>query len=116
MPVITAIVCVVFAVGGRWAQLNPERVVPKGQFVGPNTAGARLFRLQVAILGTVAVFAGTSGAVFSVLSLLTVRSLFLTLAVKLIGAVAGTLVAIHVRKEARNRPEYVGSGPYGWWP
>jgi hypothetical protein len=116
VPVVAAIFFVVFALGGRWIQHHPERTVPKGHFVGANTLGARLFRAQVAILGTFMVFGGTTGAVFSLLSLLTPASLRLELFAKLIGVVAGVLAAIRVRREVRTRPEYVSSSPYGWWP
>ena len=116
MSIVAAILFALFALGGRWIQLHRERTVPKGQFVGPNTLGARLFRAQVAILGTFMVFGGTTAAVFSLLSLLTSASVRLGLLAKLIGAVAGVLAAIYVRWEARTRPEYVSNTPYGWWP
>lgn len=116
MPVLAAILFAVFAFGGRWIQLHPERTVPKGQFVGPDTFGARFFRAQMAVLGTFMVFDGTTAVVFSLLSLLTAASVRLELLAKLIGVVAGVLAAIYVRKEARTRPAYVSSSPYGWWP
>ena len=116
VPVIATIFFAAFALGGRWIQLHPERTVPKGQFVGPNTRGARMFRAQMAILGTFMVFGGTTAAVFSLLSLITGASVRLELLAKLIGVVAGVLAAIRVRREVRIRPEYVSSSPYGWWP
>jgi cytochrome c biogenesis protein CcdA len=116
VPVVAAILFAVFALGGRWIQLHPERTVPKGHFVGPNTRGARLFRAQVAILGTLMVFGGTAATVFSLLSLLTSASVRLELFAKLIALVAGVLAAIRVRREVRTRPQYVSSSPYGWWP
>src|ERR1700739_97089 len=116
VPIVAAVLFAVFALGGRWIQLHPERTVPKGQFAGPNTLGARLFRAQVAILGTFMVFSGTTAAVFSLLSLLSSALLRLELVVKLIGVVAGILAATRARMEARTRPEYVSTNPYGWWP
>jgi hypothetical protein len=116
VPVLASILFAVFALGGRWIQLHPERTVPKGQFVGPNTLGARLFRAQMAILGTFMVFGGSTAAVFSLLSLLTSASLRLELAAKLIGVIVGVLAAIRVRREVRTQAEYVSSSPYGWWP
>jgi hypothetical protein len=116
VPVVAAILFAVFALAGRWIQLHPERTVPKGQFVGPNTLGARLFRAQMAILGTFMVFGGTTASVYSLLSLLTSASVRLELLAKLIGVFAGVFAAIRVRREARTRPEYVSSSPYGWWP
>jgi hypothetical protein len=70
VPIVAASLFALFALAGRWIQLHPERMVPKGQFVGPNTRGARFFRAQMAILGTFVVFGGTTAAVFSLLSLL----------------------------------------------
>ncbi|MGA8867113.1 MAG: hypothetical protein WB510_09100 [Candidatus Sulfotelmatobacter sp.] len=116
VPVVAAILFAVFAFVGRWIQLHPERTVPKGQFVGPNTFGARLFRGQMAILGTFMVFGGSTAAVFSIFSLLTFGSVRFEVFAKLIGVIAGVLAAIRVRKEAQSRPEYVSSSPYGWWP
>jgi hypothetical protein len=114
--VLAAVFFALFALGGRWIQLHPERVVPKGQFVGPNTAGARLFRLQIALLGTFIVFGGTAASVSSLLSLVTFGSVPMELTAKLIGVVAGVLAAVHVRKEVKGQPEYVSTSPYGWWP
>lgn len=99
MPAVAALLSAVIALGGRWVQLYPERVVPKGHFTGPNTRGARLFRIQIAILGTFAVFAGTCSAVFSLLSLLIFGSESLGWIAQLMGVVAGILVALRVRRE-----------------
>lgn len=91
--------------------------MPKGQFVGPNTLGARLFRTQMAILGTFMVFGGTTAApVFSLLSLFTPASARLKLVAKMIGVILGVFAAIRVRREARNRPAYVGTTPHVSWP
>ena len=114
--IVGPILLALFALGGRWIQLHPERVVPKGQFVGPNSPGARLFRVQIVLVGGFMVFGGTAGVIFSLLSLLTFGSAPLQLPAKLVGVVAGVLAGIYVRKEARTRPEYVSSSPYGWWP
>ena len=114
--VIAAILFAGFSLGGRWIQLHPERIVTKGQFVGPDTRGARLFRAQMAILGTFVVFGGTTAAVFSLLSLVIPASVRFEVIAELIGGVAGVFAAIRVRKEARTRPQYVSTSPYGWWP
>ena len=113
---LTALLAALFGLVGRWIQLHPERIVPKGQFVGRDSFGARLFRAQVVLVGTFMVFGGTFGVVFSALSRLTFRSAILQVLAQLICLVVGVLAAIRVRKEARSRPEYVSSSPYGWWP
>ena len=105
-----------FGLVGRWIQLHPERIVPKGQFVGRDSAGARLFRAQVVLVGSFMVFAGTFGLVSFLLSILTFRSAVSQLLARLTGLIVGIVAAIRVRKEARSRPEYVSSSPYGWWP
>jgi membrane associated rhomboid family serine protease len=116
MRVVAPLIYAAFAIGGRWIQLCPERVVPKGYFTGANTTGARFFRVQIAILGTFAVFAGTWLAVFSLLSLLTFGSSSLGWIAQLMGIVAGIVVAVLVRKEAKTQPPYISKSPYGWWP
>jgi len=75
-----------------------------------------LFRAQVILVGSFMVFGGTFVVVSSLLSLLTFRSAVLQMLARLIGLIVGVLAAIRVRKEARSRPEYVSSSPYGWWP
>jgi len=116
MPVIAALVFAAFAIAGRWVQLHPERVVPKGHFVGPDTRGARLFRAQMAVFGTFAVFGGTWFAIYSLLSLLTFGSVVLDGVAKLVGLALGLFLAVRVRREVKARPAYVSDSPYGWWP
>ena len=65
--IVGPILLALFVLGGRCIQLHPERVVPKGQFVGPNSPGARLFRVQVLLVGSVMVFGGTAGVFYGVL-------------------------------------------------
>ena len=115
-PILSVPIAALFGLLGRWIQLHPERIVPKGQFVGRDSSGARLFRAQVVLVGTLMVFGGTFGVIVSLLSLLTFRSLVLQLLARLIGLVVGVLAAICVRKEVRSRPEYDSDSPYGWWP
>ncbi len=116
MQLIGVLLSAVFALGGRWIQFYPERLVPKGQFVGPDTRGARLYRIQAAVLGTFMVFAGTWGAIFSLLSLLGSGSVLLAWIGHLLGMAAGIFVAARVRGEAKLHPPYVSNSPYGWWP
>lgn len=103
---------VAFAFFGRWLQLHPEKIVPKGWFAGPNTFLARMFRVQVAFVGTFAVFGGTSGAVFGVLSAFTFNSIVLGWTAQVIGLSVGIYAAIRVRKQVRVRPES-GTSIYG---
>jgi membrane associated rhomboid family serine protease len=114
--IVGVLVPIAFALGGRWIQLHPERVVPKGQFVGPNSFGARLFRGQIFFVGTFGVFGGTWMAVHSILWLLTFGSIGLGWAAQLLGVCAGVFAAVYVRNEVKKRPAYVSDSPYGWWP
>ena len=99
--------------------LHPERIVPKGLFVG-----TRQFRrwLVPGSSGASGHFHGflrdlrTFGVVVSFLSELTFGFALLQLLTRLIGVVVGVVAAIRVRKETRSPPEYVSSSPYGWWP
>jgi membrane associated rhomboid family serine protease len=75
-----------------------------------------MFRIQVAVIGTLAVFAGTWFATFSILSLLTFGSVLLGWIAQLIGVLTGIALALRVRKEVKTRPEYVSNSPFGWWP
>lgn len=56
MRIVPILILVRLVLLGRWMQLHPESVVPKGLFTGKNTVGARLFRGQIAVIGTLAVF------------------------------------------------------------
>jgi hypothetical protein len=75
-----------------------------------------MFRVQVAFIGTFAVFGGVWGCVFTVLSILTFNSIALGLIAQAIGLCSGIVAAIKVRREVRVRPAYVSDTPYGWWP
>jgi len=104
-----------FALGGRWAQLHPERIVSKGFFIGPNTFGARAFRFEVAALGTFAVFGGAQAITFILLSSVAHSAPAVWIA-HLIAISVGLIAAIYVRREVRRRPAYVSHTPNGWWP
>lgn len=116
MPLSTILIgvpfMVAFAFFGRWLQLHTERIVSKGCFAGPNTFLARMFRVQVAFVGTFAVFGGTWGAVFGVLSAFTFNSIVLGWTAQVIGLSVGIYAAIRVRKQVRVRPES-GTSIYG---
>jgi hypothetical protein len=116
MQVIGVFISVFFAFGGRWILLHPERLVSKGQFTGPDSPGARLYRIQALVVGTGMVFGGTSMAVSSLASLLSFGSAVMLWMGSLLGIAAGVIAAMHVHKEAKARPPYVSNSPYGWWP
>jgi hypothetical protein len=116
MQIVISLLSAVWALFGRWIQLHPEKVVPAGHFVGPDTLGARLFRVQVAVIGTVAVFGGTYGALHELLQFLAFRSVALGWIIVLTAAATGVVVALYVRREASARPIHKSSSPYGWWP
>jgi hypothetical protein len=116
MLFVGEIALIAFAFAGRWIQLHPERLVSKGQFLGQNTIGARLFRIQAAILGALMVFGGTTAAVRAVVSPLTHGSAALEWTANLIGVLAGVLAVAYVRREVKSRPPYFSNTPFGWWP
>jgi hypothetical protein len=99
---------------GRWIQLHPEKVVPEGMFQGPNSSGARLIRLLLAVVGSFAVWGGTTGALNVLLSPLSRRSEILSWIVMAVAVSAGIVAAIHVREEVRARGKYSPRGLYGW--
>lgn len=113
---IQIVMGIVFALLGRWVQLHPERVVPKGHFVGPNTFGARLFRAQTVVIGGFAVFGGTWIAVSKLLTLVSFDLSILAWIAQFIGVAAGAAAVSYVRKEVKKQPPYVSNTPYGWWP
>lgn len=113
---IRIVVAVGLAFGGRWTQLYPERVVLKGQFVGPNTLGAHLFRAQMAVLGGFMVFGGTWMALSSTLSLVSFGSSIVVWIAQIVGVAAAVAAVIYVRREVNSRPPYISNTPYGWWP
>jgi hypothetical protein len=120
MNILTVIIgvplSVAFAFLGRWFLLHPEKLAPKGQFMGPDTLGARLFRLQVTAVGTFAVFFGAFGAIFSALLWIAFFSPALLVLPVIFGISCGVYAVIYVRKEVKSRPAYASSNPHGWWP
>lgn len=116
MRIVAGLLSAAFALFGRWIQLHPEKIVPAGQFMGPDTLGARLFRVQVAVVGTVAVFGGTCGALYELLRFATFGSVALGWMMVLTAVAAGILAAVYVRCEANALPMHKSNSPYGWWP
>lgn len=109
------VVSVGFAMLGRWIQLHPERVVPKGYFTSVDSLGARVFRLQITLLGCFMVFGGVAACINLIASPWSRRSLLGWIAI-LLAYASGVVAAVYVRKEVRARPPYVSNTPYGWWP
>ena len=107
-----------FALLGRWTQLHPEKVAPQGVFAGENTLGARIFRVQVTVVGSFAVFAGTCGALVVVFVNVIPGSVShaTAWAAGLVAVAAGVIAISHVRKEVKLRQPYKGKTPYGCWP
>jgi hypothetical protein len=116
MPIVISLLWAAFALFGRWLQLHPEKLVPSGQFMGPDTTGARLFRAQIAIIGTIAVFGGTCGAFHELLRFAAFGSVVLRWMMVLAAAATGIVAAVYVRREANARPMHKSNNPYGWWP
>jgi hypothetical protein len=113
-----------FALVGRWIQLHPEKIVPTGRFMGPDSIGARLFRVLVAVIGTIAVFGGACGVFLGLLLFVFtdvpavdwMMRLAIKWMVRLAIVAVGTATAVYVRREAKARPLHKSNGPTGRWP
>ena len=62
MPCIGVPFFAAFALFGRWILLYPEKLIPNGMFSGRHSLGAKVARIQVAFVGTLAVWGGAWGA------------------------------------------------------
>jgi hypothetical protein len=113
MIVAQILLSVAAALIGRWLQLNPEKIVPQGFFLSEKAFSARLFRLQIAVLGSFFVFGGACGAVMGVLQALTFR--FGT-PETIVSCVAGVFAAVFVRREVKSRVRNKNRSAFGWWP
>ena len=116
MQIVAGLISAAFALLGRWVQLHPEKIVPAGHFTGPDTLGARLFRVQVAVIGTIAVFGGTYGALHELLQIAAFGSVAVGWIIVLTAVATGIVAAVYVRREASARPMHKSASPYGWWP
>ncbi len=114
--VVVVVVCTTFALGGRWVQLHPEKIVPKGYFVSINCPTARLFRIVVPLMGGFFVVGAIWVATSSLLGLLTTNPTVLNWVVPVIGIVIGVCVELYVRRQAHSEPLKESDSPYGWWP
>jgi hypothetical protein len=100
MPVLTILLSSAAALLGRWIQLHPEKILPQGHFAEDSTS-ARLYRIQISCMGSLAVFAGTWSAVLNVCTLLIHRLPLTRRGALLAGAVMGIAAVIYVRTEVR---------------
>jgi len=114
MIIIRVLMLVGFALLGRWMQLHPERIVPKGWFIGENTFGARLLRAQATVVGGFAVLAGTAFALSTALVPLTSGHSVLQVIVWLLAVTLGILAVSYVRKEVKRQPLYRSTSPHRW--
>ena len=105
-----------FALLGRWMQLYPEKIVPKGIYTGENTFGAKLLRTEAKVIGAFAVLGGTTFALSTALQPLTSGHTILQFLTWSVAIVLGVLAVVYVRKEVRKWPPYKSTSPYGWWP
>lgn len=115
MPIITILLSSAAAWLGRWIQLHPERILPKGHFAA-DSAAARIYRVQIACMGSFAVFAGTWSAVLSILTLLIHRLPVTRRTALFAGAVLGIAAVIYVRREVRARQRPQPASANRSWP
>jgi hypothetical protein len=100
MPILIILLSSAAALLGRWIQLHPEKVLPQGHFA-EDSVTARIYRVQIACMGSFAVFAGTWSAVLNLCTLLIHRLPLTRRGALLAGAVLGVAAVIYVRSEAR---------------
>ena len=116
MIVIQILLCAGFAAVGRWVQLHQEKVFPKGHFVAVNSWGAKLGRAQVVLVGSFAVFAGTTGTLLALFSIIPSESKAVTIIGLAVAASTGMLALFYVRREVKSLPPPQSTHPHGWWP
>lgn len=116
MKLVPVLLFAGFALFGRWLQLHPEKVFPAGSFIGEHTAGARLARVGITLIGTIAVFAGTCACVFTLLQFLILGHSALETANYVISGIVGVIAARLILTQAKCRPPHQGTNPHGWWP
>lgn len=106
MPVVTILLSSAAALLGRWIQLHPKKILPRGHFA-EDSASARIYRIQIACMGSFAVFAGTWSAVLNLCAVLIHRLPLTRRAALFAGALLGIAAVIYVRWEVRagRRPQ-----------
>jgi hypothetical protein len=115
MPVLTILLSSAAALLGRWIQLHPEKILPKGHFEADSTT-ARIYRVQIAVMGSFAVFAGTWSVVLNILALLIHRLPVTRRAALFAGAALGIAAVIYVRREVRARQRLQPPSTNRSWP
>jgi hypothetical protein len=113
MPVLTILLSSAAALLGRWIQLHPEKILPRGHFA-KDSVSARVYRVQIACMGSFAVFAGTWSAVLNIGTLL-IRKLPITRRTALFAGVVLALAAVlYVRREVSARQRRESNSPRVW--
>ena len=115
MPIVTILLSSAAALLGRWIQLHPEKILPKGHF-SADSATARIYRVQIAVMGSFAVFAGTWSVVLNILALLIHRLPVTRRTALFAGAVMGIAAVIYVRREVRVRQQPQPPSTNRSWP
>ena len=115
MPILTIVLSSVAALLGRWIQLHPEKIIPRGHFAEDSTS-ARIYRIQIACMGSFAVFAGTWSAVLNILALLIYRLPVTRRTALFAGAVLGIAAVLYVRREVRARQRLQPASTNPSWP
>jgi len=101
---------------GRWMQLRPEKVFPRGTFISAASWGARLGRAQITLVGTVAVLGGATFGLRALLGMIPFHSTIVEVVMWIIAFAGGILAAVFVRKEVLALPPPRSTDPNGWWP
>jgi hypothetical protein len=113
MPVLTILLSSAAALLGRWIQLHPEKILPRGHFAG-NSVSARVYRVQIACMGSFAVFAGTWSAVLNIGTLLIHKLPITRRSALFAGVVLAIAAVLYVRWEARGRERRTSDSPRVW--
>jgi hypothetical protein len=113
MPILTILLSSAAAWLGRWIQLHPEKILPQGHFAEDSTT-AHIYRIQIACMGSFAVFAGTWSAVLNAGTLLIHRIPLTRRGVLLGGAALGVAAVLYVRTEVRMRRRKANSPSESW--
>ena len=113
MPLLTILLSSAAALLGRWIQLHPEKILPRGHFA-EDSVRARVYRVQIACMGSFAVFAGTWSVALNIGTLL-IHKLPITRRTALFAGVVLAMAAVlYVRREARARQRRESSSPRVW--
>jgi len=113
MPVLTILLSSAAASLGRWIQLHPEKILPRGAFADDGVT-ARIYRAQIACMGSFAVFAGTWSTVLGILVLTTHKLLLTRRTALVIGAALAIAAVIYVRREVSAQRRRKSGVPKVW--